>query len=123
MPDIEGRESPEMYLKTVYLIRKDKGYCRSVDIAKQLNVSKPSVSVAINKLKNEGYVTVDEDGMVQLTDAGQKRAEIVYEKFQFWTDVLEKFGIGAEEAEAEACKFEHAMSDDAFFQIKFDTKA
>ncbi len=120
MAEIEGRESPEMYLKTIYSLWKEKGYCRSVDVARSLDISKSSVSVAINKLKKEDCLTVNEDGMIILTERGRERAEIVSDKFNFWVDVLEKLGMDPEMAQVEACKFEHAMSDEAFLQVKPD---
>ncbi len=121
MSDLEGRESPEMYLKTIYLIWKEKGYCRAVDIARRLDISKPSVSAAVNKLRQEDCLTVNEDGMILLTERGRERAEIVSDKFRFWVDFLERLGIDPDMAQIEACKFEHAISDEAFLQIK--TKA
>ncbi len=118
MAEIEGRESPEMYLKTIYSLWKEKGYCRSVDIANNLGISRPSVSVAVNKLKQEECLTVNEDGMLILTDRGRERAEIVSDKFRFWVNLLEKLGMDPDMAQVEACKFEHAMSDEAFKQVK-----
>ncbi len=117
MSDIEGRESPEMYLKTIYSLWKEKGYCRSVDIARRLDISRPSVSVAVNKLRQEECLTVNEDGMIILTERGRERAEIVSDKFRFWVDLLEKLGMDSGMAQTEACKLEHAMSDEAFMQI------
>ncbi len=118
MSDLEGRESPEMYLKTIYSLWKEKGYCRSIDIARRMHVSKPSVSVAISKLGQEECLTVNEDGMILLTERGRERAEIVSDKFRFWVDLLEQLGIDPDLAQVEACKFEHAISDEAFRQIK-----
>ncbi len=117
MSDLEGRESPEMYLKTIYSLWKEKGYCRSVDIARRLNISRPSVSVAVNKLRQEECLNVNEDGMIILTERGRERAEIVSDKFRFWVDLLEKLGMEPNMAQTEACKLEHAMSDEAFKQI------
>ncbi len=118
MAEIEGHESPEMYLKAIYTIWQEKGYCRSVDIARHLDISKPSVSVAVNKLRKEDCLTINEDGMVALTEKGRERAQIVSEKFSFWVDLLEKLGMDPDMAQIEACKFEHAMSDEAFNQVK-----
>ncbi len=118
MSDVEGRESPEMYLKAIYLENKENGRCRSVDVANRLGLSKPSVSVAINNLKKESFLEIGSGGRISLTDKGQERAQMVYDKFCFWQDVLEKYGLDPEEAENEACKIEHALSDEAFLQIK-----
>ncbi len=122
MAEIEGHESPEMYLKAIYLIRKEKNYCRHIDVAHRLGVTSASVSVAVNNLREEDCVTVDEDGMIVLTEKGLARAQMVYDKFCFWKDVLEKFGVDPQTAEDEACKFEHALSDEAFLQIKQATE-
>ncbi len=116
--DLEGRESPEMYLKTIYALWKEKGYCRSVDIARRLDVSRPSVSVAVNKLKQENCLMINEDGMIILTEDGRNRAEIVSDKFCFWVALLEKLGMDPDLAQVEACRLEHAMSDEAFRQVK-----
>ncbi len=118
MADIAGRESPEMYLKAIYLENKEKGSCRSVDVANRLGFSKPSVSVAINNLQKEGFLEIGDGGMITLTDKGQERAQMVYDKYCFWIDVLEKYGLDPEEAENEACEIEHALSDEAFLQIR-----
>ncbi len=118
MSNIEGKESPEMYLKTIYLINQEKNYCRHVDVANWLGVSKSSVSVAVNKLKKDGFLQINEDGMIILTAAGQKRARLVYDKFCFCMDILKKAGIDTDTAKSEACKFEHCLSDNAFSQIK-----
>ncbi len=115
--DLEGKESPEMYLKTIYALWKEKGYCRSVDIARRLGVSKPSVSVAINKLKQENCLTINEDGMILLTEAGRERAEIVSDKFNFWVKLLQELGLDPDLAQVEACRLEHAMSDEAFLKV------
>ncbi len=118
MADIKGRESPEMYLKEIYLIRKRKGYCRHIDLANQLKVSKPSVTAAVGLLLKENFVGIDEDGMIVLTEKGTERAEMICEKFRFWENILKILGLDSKSAENEACKMEHALSDEAFLQIK-----
>ncbi len=118
MPDIEGQESPEMYLKTIYLIHKEEGRCRSVDIANRLGVSKPSVSVAVRKLENEQFLQISEDGLIALTEEGLDRAKITYDKYCFWIDFFENLGFTPQEADEEACRFEHSMSDEAFLKMK-----
>ncbi len=123
MTNIAGKESPEMYLKAIYLIHQEKNYCRHVDISNKLDVSKSSVSVAISKLEKEEFLKINEDGMILLTAAGQERAKIVYEKFCFWTNFLQNVGIDKETAQKEACKVEHVLSDDAFAQIRLNTQA
>ncbi len=118
MPNIEGQESPEMYLKNIYLITQEKGSCRSVDIANRMEVSKPGVSIAVRKLEKEGFLNIGDDGMISLTETGQERAEITYEKYCFWKKFFKEHGISAEQADAEACRFEHSMSDEVFFELK-----
>ncbi len=118
MPDIEGQESPEMYLKTIYLIQQDTGKCRSVDISNRLGVSKPSVSVAVRKLENEQFLEIHEGGLITLTREGLDRAKITYDKYCFWIDFFEKLGFTSQEADEEACRFEHSMSDEAFLKMK-----
>ncbi len=118
MTDIKGRESPEMYLKAIYLVTKEKGYCRNIDVANQLGVSKPSVTVALGNLKKEDFLKIDDNGMIILTEKGQERAQMVYDKYCFWIETFEKFGLDPVTAESEACKVEHALSDEAFLQIK-----
>ncbi len=118
MKKVEGHESPEMYLKTIYMLKKEGSECRSVDVANRMGFSKPSVSVAIGKLKESDYVTVDGDGTLELTEEGEARAKLVYEKYCFWVEVLEQLGIDEKMAEDEACRFEHALSDEGFAIIR-----
>ncbi len=116
--NLEGLESPEMYLKTILVVRNEKGYCREVDVANRLGYTKPSASVGIGKLKKSGYVTTNEDGMLLLTEKGQARAELVYEKYTFWFELFKEIGIDEKTADQEACRIEHAVSDETFRKIK-----
>ncbi len=121
--DLEGKESPEMYLKTVYTLWKEKGYCRPVDIARRLGVSKSSVSVALSKLKQEDCLAINEDGMVLLTRDGWNRADMVSDKFRFWVKHLQELGLDSDLAQTEACRLEHAMSDEAYLKVTRQNKS
>ena len=111
-------KSAEDYLEMILRLTEEKGYARSVDIAMGLGVSKPSVSVELSKLLAEGYISLDEDKMISLTEAGQALAELTYSKHCYFRDLLLSAGIDAELAEKEACAMEHAVSSDSFQKIR-----
>jgi Mn-dependent DtxR family transcriptional regulator len=112
------RESGEDYLETILIIKSRKGYVRSVDIAEELGYSKPSISRAVSVLKKGGYITVDEGGEITLSEAGKELAERVYKRHKtikiFYKDIL---GVSPETAEADACKTEHALSEETFEKL------
>lgn len=112
-------ESREMYLETILVLMKRKGQVRSIDIARELNFSKPSVSRAVGILKDDDFISVDADGFIELTDKGQKKAQDIYEKHKvlttFLTDIIK---VAPETAEEDACRIEHVISDDTFQGIK-----
>ena len=108
----------EDYLEAILILKKKKGNVRSVDVARQLNVSKPSVSYAVSLLKDCGHITVDGAYNLHLTEAGLAIAEHVYEKHCFFRDVLISAGVESETAEAEACMMEHAISNSSFRLLK-----
>ena len=112
-------ESGEMYLETILVLMKRKGQVRSIDIARELNFSKPSVSRAVGILKDDDFISVDADGFIELTEKGQKKAQYVYEKHKvltkFFMDVIK---IDPETAEEDACRIEHIISDETFKGIK-----
>lgn len=112
-------ESGEMYLETILLLKKNKGTVRSIDIARELEFSKPSVSRAMGILKDSGYIEMDEDGFIELTHDGKIKAESIYDRHEqltaFFSDII---GISKEIAEADACKIEHIISDETFNGIK-----
>lgn len=112
-------QSGEDYLETILLLKKKNGVVRSIDIARELNYSKPSVSRAVGILKEDGLIVVGADGHLELTDQGKQRAESVYERHEvltrFLTDVL---GVPREIAEDDACKMEHVISKETLDGIK-----
>ncbi|MFV0394339.1 MAG: metal-dependent transcriptional regulator [Coprobacillaceae bacterium] len=112
-------ESGEMYLETIYVLKNKNGSVRSIDIARELDFSKPSVSRGVGILKKEQYILVDENGYITLTDKGLETAKAIFEKHLFITDFLVKtLGISKELAEEDACKMEHIISDETFRKMK-----
>lgn len=112
------QESGEMYLETIFILSKEKGTVRSIDIAEYMNFSKPSVSRAVGLLKSGGYINVDSDGFITLTDAGTEVANKIYERHTMLTDLLVRLGVDSETAANDACKMEHIISDKTFEAIK-----
>ncbi len=112
------QESGEMYLETILVLSKKKPTVRSIDVGEYMEFSKPSVSRAIGLLKNGGYVTVDKNGFISLTDAGREIAEKIYERHTVLTRLLVSLGVDKETAAEDACKMEHAISDVSFAAIK-----
>ena len=111
------QESGEMYLETILLLSK-KGSVRSLDIAEYMEYSKPSVSRAVNILKNAGYISVDKSGYITLTEMGHERAAKIYERHTMLSEFLQLLGVSAETAAEDACKMEHIISDESFDAIK-----
>lgn len=112
------KESAENYLETILVIKEQKGFVRSIDVANELGVSKPSVSVAMKNFRNDGYINVDDDGYISLTEKGKKIAERVYERHQLIAKVLMHLGVDKETAFEDSCKIEHDLSDKSFEKIK-----
>ena len=112
------QESGEMYLEAILVLSKKTGHVRSIDVSEYLGYSKPSVSRAVGLLKNGGYITVEDDGALVLTESGRKIAEKIYERHTVLTSLLVKMGVKPETAAADACKLEHAVSDESFEAIK-----
>lgn len=111
-------ESGEDYLEAILMIKKRSGNVRSIDVARELSFSKPSVSVAMKNLKTSNYITVDENGFINLTKAGQEIADKIYERHTFLTNWLTSMGVDPEVAAEDACKMEHAISSESFSAIK-----
>lgn len=111
--------SGEDYLEAILIIKNRKGYVRSIDVAGFMNYSKPSVSHAVSLLRDGGFISVDENGYLNLTDAGREIAEKIYERHLFFKEKLMKAGVEEKTAEEEACRIEHDISDDTFNKIKF----
>ena len=112
------QESGEMYLENIYILSKTMKNVRSIDVVEYMNFSKPSVSRAIGLLKSGGYVTVDKDGYISLTNIGLDVAEKIYERHNILTALLVKLGVSQETATADACKIEHVISDESFNAIR-----
>ena len=110
--------SGEDYLEAVLMVQKEKGMVRSVDLARHMGYSKPSISHAVGVLRDGGFLTMDNDGFLHLTDVGQEVAEKIYERHQFFTQWLLDAGIDPETAEQDACRMEHTISQKSFEQIR-----
>ena len=112
------QESGEMYLESILVLSQKDAPVRSMDVAKYLGVSKPSVSRAMAILKNGNYVLIDEQGYITLAEAGRKIAEKIYERHVVLSKFLIDLGVNEKTAEEDACRIEHIISDDAFAIIK-----
>jgi len=111
------QESGEMYLETIYVLLKQNPSVRSIDIVAHMGYSKPSVSRAVGLLKNEGLITVDNDGYIRLTESGITLAEKIYDRHKALTELLVSLGVSMEVAAEDACKMEHVISDESFDAI------
>ena len=111
-------ESKENYLETILILYNRNGSVRSVDIAAEMEFSKPSVSIAMKNLREEGCVTVDDSGYITLTKSGREIAERVYERHVLFTEWLTSLGVPEEIAAADACRIEHDLSAESFSAIK-----
>ena len=107
-----------MYLETIYLLTEENPNVRSIDVCEHMGFSKPSVSRAVGLLKNGGYITVDKDGYISLTDVGREVAVKMYDRHKLLTDFLVGLGVNKEIATADACKIEHHISDESFEALK-----
>ena len=112
------QESGEMYLETIHVLFKKNGHVRSIDVSEYMGYSKPSVSRAVGLLKNGGYIEVDHDGYITLTDSGLEVAQKIYARHTLLTKVLTSLGVSPETAAEDACKLEHAISDESFAAIQ-----
>ncbi|WP_343274272.1 metal-dependent transcriptional regulator [Ligaoa zhengdingensis] len=110
--------SGEDYLEAVLVLQKEKGMVRSVDVARHMGVSKPSVCHAVATLKEGGFLTMDGDFFLRLTDVGREVAEQTYEKHCFFTRLLVEAGVEPKAAERDACRMEHVISENSFRQLK-----
>lgn len=111
-------ESGENYLETILVLKSKGGDVRSIDIVREMNLSKPSVSRAVGILKNGGFIEVDKDGFITLTDAGNEIAERIYERHKVLTDWLIGIGVDEKTAAEDACKLEHDISETSFEKLK-----
>ena len=111
------QESAENYLEAI-LALSEKGNVRSIDVAQHLNFSKPSVSRAMSLLRENGYVIMDDDGLLHLTDTGYEIASRIYERHQLLTTWLTRLGVDPKVAQADACRIEHDISEETFQRLK-----
>ena len=111
-------ESSEDYLERILMLTEKNGSVRSIDIANDMGFSKPSVSVAMKKLKAKGYIIVNDNGTIVLTPEGKQIAEYVYDKHRFLTNILISIGVNPVLAEEDACKIEHELSDETFAKLR-----
>ena len=111
-------ESGEDYLETILILKKRNGNVRSIDIAREMDLSKPSVSRAMGILKNKEFITVDEDGAIHLTEEGSKLAKKIYERHRVLTEALMYLGVDEKTAVEDACRIEHDISEKTFTKIK-----
>ena len=114
--------SGEDYLEAVLVLKQEKGMVRSVDLARHMGFSKPSISHAVGVLRDGGFLTMDADGFLHLTDIGREVAEKIYERHLFFTEQLIAAGVDRETAEQDACRIEHAISETSFEKLKEQAK-
>lgn len=112
------QESAENYLETILMLKEEKGAVRSIDIARKMDFSKPSISRAMSLLRENGYITMDKEGLIDLTDAGMEIASRIYERHRFLCKWLVALGVSPETASEDACRIEHDVSDETFQKIK-----
>lgn len=112
------RKSAEDYLEAMLVMQERHGYIRSIDIATELNVTKPSVSYATKRLRENGYITMDKEGLITLTEKGLEIAESMYERHRLLTQFFVRLGINEDVAREDACKIEHDLSEETFRAIK-----
>ena len=110
--------SGEDYLEAILMLQKKQGMVRSVDVARHLEVTKPSVCHAVATLRDGGFLVMDEDFFLHLTDLGQEIAEQIYEKHRFFTARLIEVGVDPKTAEQDACRIEHVISEESFQRLK-----
>lgn len=111
-------QSAEDYLEMILILREEKGYARSIDIANALAVTKPSVSVAMKKLRENGYILMDEESLITLTPQGEEIARRMYSRHRALTKFLVQLGVPEDIAREDACKIEHDISPETFQAIR-----
>ncbi|MCD8367690.1 MAG: metal-dependent transcriptional regulator [Clostridiales bacterium] len=117
MREKRHNESQEDYLEGIYVVTQRKGYCRSVDLAEELGYSKASVSVAVSKMREENLLRVAQAGLLELTEEGKKIAEYTFQKHSLLKKILCEIGVDEQQADIEACKIEHIISDETFQRL------
>ena len=112
------QESAENYLEAILILQHQKGSVRSIDVAHYTGFSKPSISRAVGLLRDNGYVSIDQNGLLCLTDAGRTIAETIYERHTVLTELLTMLGVSPETAAEDACRIEHVISAETFAKLK-----
>lgn len=111
-------ESGEMYLESILILSRENARVRAIDVGEYMSVSKPAVSRALSRLKDGGYVTVDPEGIIALTDSGRGVAETILERHTLLSEIFVRLGVSRETAVTDACKIEHDLSEETFAAIK-----
>ena len=114
-------ESRENYLKSIFVLKNKNGAIRAVDLSRFMGYSKASISIALKKMCEEGYVKIEEDGVLALTEVGQREAEVIYIRHCFFEKKLLALGVSPERAHADACRLEHAISTESFEAVQRKT--
>ena len=112
------QESAENYLEAIYMLGQSGNPVRSIDVVNVMDYTKPSVSVAMKNLRSNGYITIDKDGYITLTDSGREVAEAMYDRHTLISDWLIFLGVDRETAVADACRMEHGMSEQSYLAFK-----
>lgn len=112
------QKAAEDYLEAMLMLKEKKGYIRSIDIAQLLGVTKPSVTYSTKRLRENGYITMDRDGMITLTETGMEIANRIYTRHKVLTDLFTRLGVPEEIAREDACKVEHDLSPETFEAIR-----
>ena len=112
------QESVENYLEPILMLKEEKGAVRSIDIARRMDFSKPSISRAMSLLRENGYITMDKEGLIDLTASGMEIASRIYERHRLLSKWLVALGVSPETAAEDACRIEHDVSDETFQKIK-----
>lgn len=115
---MEMHESSEDYLEKILMLKNANGTVRSIDIANDLGYTKASISIAMKKLRENGYINMDDENLITLTDEGLRVASRIYDRHKTLTDLLLRLGVSRGAAEKDACKIEHDISDETFDRIK-----
>ena len=115
---MEIHEAAEMYLETILILKNRLGVVKSIDIAREMGYSKPTISIAMKKFKENGYITIDGEGFIAMTDKGRDIAEHIYERHQVLSHWLEELGVSEKNAAHDACKMEHDISEETFACLK-----
>lgn len=118
MAIVKNAESKEMYLETILRLSLKEPNLHAVDIANAMGFTKPSVSIAMKNLREDGYITINEESHIHLTEKGRALADLIYARHRWLTAAFEALGISAEVAEADACKIEHVISEETFQAIR-----